>query len=373
MPRRKRSTWGSVTNLGGGTYRLRWLEDTPEGRKRRSETIRNTTRKKADHRLAEIRLSVRESPTPTVEEIWRRYVLPGYKADLEAKRKALRTVDTYMNVWEHVVKPRWSHVPVGKLRAIDVQEWMLTLAGGTARPALVVLRAISSAAELREDLSVDPLRRAFKMPAAKEGDRTVPNLAGLGRLWKVCRGSWPEAAFLLCAHAGLRVGEACGVRPDDFEWREERTGLVAVVNVERQVSTKQKVCPPKFNSYRTAVLTDPWASRMRELIAALRPGAVYVMDDGASDPERTPRRRRIAQQWTDLIKGTEFEGMPLQRMRPAYETYMHWELGVRQEKLSKLMGHKTMATTQRHYDRPDTDELVALVVDASTAKATVSG
>ena len=34
MPRRKRSSWGSVTRLSTNRYRLRWWADGPDGRKR---------------------------------------------------------------------------------------------------------------------------------------------------------------------------------------------------------------------------------------------------------------------------------------------------------------------------------------------------
>ena len=370
MPRRKRSTFGCVQEMRKGVWRIRWPEDTPKGRKRRSETVYGS-RRDTERRLAEIRLAVRENPSPTIGELWRDFVLPSYEDDLAAGRKKPRTVHTYVAAWKGVVGDRWANVPIASLKAVDVQDWLLTLAGGTARPALVNLRNVSAVAELRELVPVDPLRRPFRLPAAKGRDRKVPDLAGLSRLWGLCRGRWDEPVFLLCAHAGLRVGEACGLRPTDIEWRHGEAGLVAVLGIERQVSTLQEIDTPKFGSARVAVMTDPWASRLGEIIDGLREDAVYIMDDGASDPEKLPNRRRIAERWEEICRGTEFEGMPLQRMRPAYETYMHWELGVPLEKVAKLMGHKSTLTTQLHYDRPEVDSLVAVATAASATMATV--
>lgn len=63
MPRKQRSTWGSITRLGKDRYRLRWWEERDDGYVRRSEVVRGT-RRAAERRLAEIRSSLDETAPP---------------------------------------------------------------------------------------------------------------------------------------------------------------------------------------------------------------------------------------------------------------------------------------------------------------------
>lgn len=56
MPRKKRSTFGSVAKLSSDRWRLRWWADGPDGRKRRTEVVHGT-RREAEDRMAEMRLA----------------------------------------------------------------------------------------------------------------------------------------------------------------------------------------------------------------------------------------------------------------------------------------------------------------------------
>lgn len=363
MPRRKRSTWGCVQKVRPGVYRLRWWADTAEGRKRRSETFYGT-RKQADHRMAEIRLHVGEDPSSSIGSIWADYVLPDYEADLHSGKKKPQTLKHYRECWEHTVRPRWAEVPVSALRPKDVQEWLFKLSNGLGERAIILLRAITAKAVFLELIGTDPMRSSFKLTPKRSRSGDVPDLAGLDEIWGICRGTWLEPAFLLCSHAGLRVGEAMGLKPGDVKWTEDSGGVAAVIHVERQVTELQKVELPKYKSVRYTVMRDPWATRLRECLEGLRPEAVWVMDDGASDPEEQPRRARARNIWGRRMMGTRWEGLTLQRLRPAFETYMHWEWKVPMEEISALMGHKSVAVTQT-YDRPNEGTLILAALETA--------
>lgn len=367
MPRRKRSTFGCVQEMRRGVWRLRWPEDTPEGRKRRSETVYGT-RRDAERRLAEIRVATREAPTPTVGQIWEAYVRPAYEDELESGAKKPQTVHVYFTAWENSTAPRWADVPVGSLRAKDVQDWLLTISNGYAGRSLMLLRAVTSMAQMLDVIEVDPMQRRFRLPKRKSRAREVPDLAELARVWDLCRGTWVEPVFLLCAHAGLRVGEAAAVKPGDIEWVANGDGIAAIVSVERQITEEQQVETPKYGSARRAVLPDPWATRLREIVGGLREDAVWVMDDGASEPSIPPSRSRVKAHWERAVRA-EYPHLHLQHMRPAFETYMVWEWHVPQQRVSKMMGHKTVAVTQAYYDRPGDDAVVAAALEAARDNA----
>ena len=367
MPRRKRSTFGCVQEMRRGVWRIRWPEDTPHGRKRRSETVYGT-RRDAERRLAEIRVAVHEDPTPTIGQIWDRYVFPKYEDEFRKGLKKSQTMRQYESAWRGFVAPRWRVVPIGSLKPKDVQDWLLTLTHGTGEKSLVLLRAITSEAQMLEIISADPMQRDYRLTQKGSRGRDVPDLAGLEGLWKVVRGTWPETAFLLCSHAGLRVGEAMGVKISDLEWRKDRSGVAVVIHVERQVTERRDVEDPKYKSFRVAVMTDPWASRLLEIVSGLREDAIWVLDDGASDPHEVPYRRRVVWRWRKILQGTEWEGLSLQKLRPAFETYMHWELGVPMEQVQRLMGHKSIDVT-KIYDRPGDEAIVSVALNAARTYA----
>lgn len=362
MPRRKRSTFGCVQEMRRGVWRIRWPEDTPHGRKRRSETVYGT-RRDAERRLAEIRVHVGEDPGTTIGALWDQYVWPDYQDELAIGKKKPQTISQYVHAWEGFVRPRWGNVSVAALRPRDVQEWLLTISNGMGGKSLILLRAITAKAQFLELVDHDPLMHAFRLTEKKSRSREVPDLAGLGELWELCRGRWVEPAFLFCAHGGMRVGEACAIQPNDIEWRETPQGLVAVIHIQRQITEEQNVELPKYRSVRYTAISNPWATRLREIVEGLREDAVWVLDDGASDPEKLPSRKRVKMVWDRIIAGTRWDGTHLQKLRPAFETYMHWERKLPMERLRKMMGHKSVATTQR-YDRPDDGTLVEAMVDA---------
>lgn len=374
MPRRKRSTWGSVQKLRPGVYRLRWWDDTSEGRKRLSEVFHGT-RKQADRRLAEIRVAVKEVATPTVDHLWQRYVLPRYRADVDTGKMADQTVIVYESFYRNHVRPRWGAVPVGALRPLDLQDWLLTMRHHQGLKALLLLRAVTDKAEMLGILDHDPLTRHFDLNPAERKERKVPNLKELAEIWDICRGLWVEPAFLLCAHSGLRVGEAAAVKIADIEWRTSMVDgaeeVDAVYPVEWQVTQTGKLRPPKTQAgVRMAALASPWAERLHEIVQGLRPDAVWLMDDGASEPTDLPVRRRIQDAWKAAMKGTAWSRLTLQQLRPAWQTYMHWELGVPQDLISPLMGHTKVSTTQVNYDRPGGEQLVAVALQAARRAAT---
>lgn len=362
MPRRKRSTWGCVQRVRAGVYRIRWLEDTPEGRKRRSETFHGS-RKEADRRLAEIRLATREDPTPTVEYVWTRYCLPKLDSDVRRKKTKAQTRRDYVASWESVVGPRWGSVPIGSILPHDVQDWLYSISNGAGNIGMVVLRRVTKQAKFLALVEHDPLSGLkFELTEPHKRSTTVPTLEELGELWGMCWGTWVEPAFLLCAHAGMRPGEVFALTPGDFQWTEGGA-VIAIVNQITQMQTLDTVKTRAGN--RVAVLPEPWARRMRQIIDGLRPDAVWLMDDGASEPSKLPSRQRLQYQWRKMVKGTRWQGMAMQRLRPAWETYMHWEWGIPIEKLKKLMGHESATFTSKRYDRPSEDQLIRLAFDAA--------
>lgn len=344
---RQRSTFGSVTRQRQGVYRLRWMQDTPEGRLRMSEMVHGT-RREAERRLAEIRTGLSERPALTVGTLWERHEWPHLERQHALGKASTRTLQAYRRRWEADVAPRWADVPCTEVRPRDIQDWLLTMTRSMGELSKAVLSLVLDQAVLLDELQANPCKRRYELGAVTSREKVAYTPGQLDAIWQAVRGTVAEAPFLLCAHAGLRVGEACAVRAADIAPAE---GGV-LIHVRVQLTQRGEVTGrlKTRDSRRTAVMAEPWASRLLELC-----GPTYANEqaDGTPICQRTVTgcyKRRVTE--TGAVPYA-----PMQALRPSYQTNMHWA-GVPIEQTSRLLGHTSTSTTLAHYDRP-TDEQIA--------------
>lgn len=350
----RRRAWGSLYEKSRNHWVLRWRENTPEGRKTRSETFVGTYAQ-ADARLNQIRFEVAAPPSPTVGELWRDCAAPGIAEDVEHGRRSRSTQAVYTSMWANHVAPAWSRTPCTEVRALDIQRWLLGMPPKTAKTAIVVLRECLRYAELYELVPQNVAAKKYKFADAPAKQADIYTVGELRRLGEVVRGSVCEAPFILSAYAGLRVGEACGMKLEDVEWREG----YAVLRVRRQVTRYEVDAKLKTkNAARTIALVGEPSARLKAIVDALPPGLVYINDNWLGEP--VPRKT-VAARWSQLVKRSGMRYLPMQTLRPAFETHTHYKGGLPIEVLSKVMGHAQIATTLGHYDRPTTELVDAQV------------
>lgn len=363
MPRRRaRSTWGSNEDAGNGRRRLRYWADLHDGRgyTRHSMTIVGS-RRDGDETLARLRVEhSQDRPTPTVGELWSRFELPRLRDGNAAGTTSDRTLALYSRVWERDVAPRWSGVPATDVRPIDVQDWLLTKTKSMGELSKAVLRLTLDHAVMLDVIAANPAARRYRLGEDTRRDEGAYTPVQLGELWQVVRGSVAEVPFLLSAHAGLRVGEACAVRLSDVTWRDDGAALVRVrvqLTPGGEVTDRLKTAA----SRRTVGLPDPWASRLREIADALPNGAVYLNDSGCGEP--VPRKT-VNDWWRRLVKASDVPYRSMQVLRPSFQTALHWA-GVPIEQTSRMLGHATPSTTLAHYDRPDGDAVANVMIECA--------
>ena len=369
MPKRKRSTFGSVARLGPDRWRIRWWEDTPEGRRRVSEVVRGT-RRQADDRLAQIRVEVgsEQGGSPTVGRLWETRALRVVRARLRE-----RSLDNAMSIWRRHVCPRWGNVPVAAVRAGDVQEWLLTLPKSPAPRCLALLRDIMREAVLLGEVPHDPLDIRFVMPdrTTKEFSHEIIHGAGIEEYAAAVRDTAIEAMFLLAACAGLRVGESLGPMTGEVT-RESAAGpggaavSLAVVPVVRQVDAGGRVVVEggrerlkNDHSARWAVMPEPWATRLLEVQEARdRTGLAFLTPGGLDRPMGS---RAAREEWYRLQEAAGLPRIDLRNLRPTFATQMHSSYGLRTEDIARLMGHRRPNITFGTYQRPDKGDVVRSV------------
>ncbi len=356
--RRKRSAWGSIAQVDESTWRIRFWSSGPDGYKRRSCTVRGT-RRDAERRRAELMLAHSEdAPCPTVGEAWEQWHLPALERRVEDGALSAQTLQQYMSGWRRHVAPRWETVQCDAVRPLDVQQWLSTLSSNQARGSLDVMRPLLDYAVRYGFLASNPMREKYVMPSrssARTMDRAVWTLAELGEVWRCVRGQWFEAAFLLAAFGGLRVGEALGVRSEDVT---ECHGC-ALVDVRRQVANRAGSVTERLKNRqsRRAVAIPGRAGMALLRIAETCEG--YLSGDGLGGHSSQDRLNRS---WAEFVPRALFH--PFRNLRNSWETNARWTLGLDSWSIEVMLGHVAPGVTGRHYDRPQPEMIAAAVADA---------
>lgn len=242
MPRRsRRRAWGSIDSvIPNKKYVLRWMENTPEGRLRRCETFYGTYRE-ADLRLAQIRVErVADKPVPTIGEAYKTWYLPELERRVSDGEASKNTLSQYTHIWKKVIEPRWSRVPVDSTRALDIQEWLLTLSRGNANQAIRILRKIMDVCVRYELAESNKFREVFDMPKkqSRERSRDVYTLKEAADVFGTLHGKATEAAFILSCFGSCRTGESLGVKVAELERRETNGLVFALAPIMRQMERK---------------------------------------------------------------------------------------------------------------------------------------
>lgn len=357
MPRRKkRAAWGALTQIDATTWRLRFWATGPDGYKRRSKTFRNCTRKQAEQKRAELMLAHSEdAPCPTVGEVWERYALPAYERREKDGDMSAYTLRQYRSGWSRHASPRWADVPCDAVRPLAVQQWLDGLSYNGALQAMNVLRPTVDYAVRYGVVDTNPFREKYLMPS-KSGkatmDRGVWALDELGEVWRAVHGEWFEAAFLLAAFGGCRVGESLGVRSEDVTITDVGGVPVALVAIERQVPSVGEVRTTLKNaqSHRTIAVPGRAGLRLAEL-ARERDG--WLTGDGLGGPT-TQRRLMLAWKSAGMAH-------PFRNLRNSYETNMRWAVGMKPYYIETVMGHTVAGVTGSYYDRPSPEQIAIAV------------
>lgn len=236
MPRKaRRRSWGSVTEVSRGKkYVIRWVENAPEGRKRKSRTIHGTYRE-ACNELA--RLQAEKCDQRAVPTFGRAYEM-WYRPWLESKYAGSdsSTPYNYARAWSRHCAPRWASVAVDQARPLDVQEWISGMKRGDVQACMAVMRRLGDYAVRYEAAPDNKFRLPYQMPEPSRGrSRAVYDAAQADAMLEAVRGLAVEPAFILACFGGARTGESLAVKADEVRWAEFGGVRVAMVPVARRM------------------------------------------------------------------------------------------------------------------------------------------
>lgn len=361
MPRKsRRRTWGSITTVSRGKHVLRWVEGTPEGRKRRSRTFYGTY-KEADAELSRIRVSVGDdAPSPTIGQAYEMWWLPWMERRVQDGRMAKSTVDGYLRSWGRICAPRWSHVPVDRVKPAEVQRWLDGLMDGDARTAMPLLRKVVDFAVKFEVCESNKFRIDYEMPKAKARTRSadVYDLKRADAMFAAVRGARLEAAFILACFGSCRTGESLAAKVSDVELVESHGIHVALVAIDKAMGesgTKPNDRLKNRQSVRTVAIPGAYAERLAEIAAErAAAGSEWLADRGDGLPMN---KGALNHEW----RRDAADRIPFSNLRNSWRTFAQAEWGMDYDLLEVLMGHVLPGVSGRHYIRMNPAQLAEQV------------
>jgi integrase len=303
-----------------------------------------------------------DAPCPTVGEVWERWALPAYERRASEGDMSAYTLRQYRSGWNAHAAPRWASVPCDAVRPLEVQQWLDGMARAGAQSAMNVLRPTLDYAVRYGQIATNPFRERYLMP----GKRTVERMdAGtwtleeLGGVWRVAWGRWWEAAFLLSAFGGLRVGESLAVTAERVGALEVHGQTVAMVEVRDQMPSVGSATLGRLKNAQSVRTVPVPGLAGRRLIRLAAASDGYLSGDGMGSPS-TQRRLMLA--WKSEVP----DGMrhPFRNLRNSWQTNMRWALRMPPWVVEPILGHIGQGVTAQHYDRPRAEMFAEQVADA---------
>lgn len=367
MPRKKRRrSWGSITTVSKNKHILRWPENTPEGRKRRSRTLRGTYME-AELELSRLRvLHADDKPVPTVGDVHDMWYRPWLDRRVRDGLTKENTRKAYDICWQNVVAPEWEFVPVDNIRPAKAQEWLLTLSVGNANHAIVILRKILDFAVQYELAKTNKFRLPYEMPVRKAAVRRTGtyDLAHAEAMLERLRGTLVEAPYILSCFGSARTGESLGVKPEEVELVESRGIKLAVVPIARRMGAAGDLPYPDGDlknpqSVRTTVIPAHYGVLYYEIAQQrIADGSGWMSDRGDGLPLNMNELKRM---W-ESAAGTD--AIPFANLRNSWRTIAQYVWGIDFDTLEFLMGHIPQGVTGKHYLKPTVANLVDAVARA---------
>ncbi len=327
---------------------LRWVENTPEGRKRKSLTVRGTYRE-ACNELA--RLQAEKCDQAAAPTFGRAHAL-WYRPWLEGKYEGSgsMTPKIYARAWEKHCSPRWAAVPVDQARPLDIQEWLSGMTYGDAHACMCVMRRLADFA-VRYGVAPDnKFRLPYQMPEpSRKRSRAVYSADEADAMLNAVRGLSVEPAFILACFGGARTGESLAVRCEEMRFSEHCGVRVALVPISRRMGGAGNAPIEGLktkDSERPAIIPEPYCDRLREIAGD---GRVWLCDRGDGLPMN---KSELARRW-GKVEGR----IPFSNLRNSWRTFAEFEWGIDSVTLELAMGHALPGVTGRHYLRPSADML----------------
>lgn len=366
MPRKaRRRPWGSITEVvKGKKYILRWVQNTSDGRKRKSKTFYGTF-SDADRELTRIRFDIiDDKPTMTIGNVIERWYIPWLDKQLANGAIKKNTHTSYMFYVNNTVLPRWGETPVDSISPVEVQEWLDGLSKGEGSISMVVLKKAMDFPTKYEITQSNKFRIEYDMPTRKSRTKRTStfDLKKADEMFAKVKDTIIEPAVILSLFGSARPGESLGVTAGEVSLVARNGIKVAVVPIVRRsgvycgnVLPDGDLKTPQSN--RITVIPEPYGTRLADIASGMKDDDLLVtMPDG-----RAMGCWMLRWYWSEAAGD---DHIPYSNLRTSWRTFAQFEWGIDFDTCEVLMGHQIPGVSGHHYIKPTTDQLV----DAVTSK-----
>ena len=240
-------------------------------------------------------------------------------------------------------------VPLRALRASHVEAWVKAMSAAGLAPSTIASRMNGGRAALKAAvrdriIPADP-SQGVTLPRRRRAEHamTIPTPAQVGAILEACD-PYMRPVVALCAFAGLRLGEACGVQVQDVDFL--RRQLRVSRQVQRRHGGGMETCAPKYGSERVVHLPDDVVtllSRHVEHFGTGDQGWLVATVDGDALPPST-----VHAWWTRTAAAAGVVGLHLHGLRHFYASGLI-AAGCDVVTVQRALGHANATTTLNTY------------------------
>jgi integrase len=313
---------GSITEIDKGKrYRVRAFmgKDPITGRSRfASRNVRGTkteARAVLNQMLGEVAEKRTRGTTTTL-----RVAMLDWLEHAEALGRAPTTLDQYQMRNAKWITPLLGNLPLNKLDTYSIDQFVVAmsdkLAPATVSTNLAILKAALAQFVVWGWISENPALRA-KAPRMTTPERTALTAEQVVAIIRSSEDEDPDRAALLAvtALAGLRRGEACGLRWSDVDWEGKRIVIerALVPTNDGQIITATKT--GRSRSVHVDQALDILAAhynRQIDIYGAVFPDGYVFGIDGGSIP---PRAKTLTQFFTRHARKCGLNGVRFHDLR----------------------------------------------------------
>jgi integrase len=169
----------------------------------------------------------------------------------------------------------------------------------------------------------------------------------------------------LCAFAGLRLGEAAGLRGEDIDFL--RRTLTVTRQVQRAGRGQVEVRPPKYGSERVVFLAPGLVEMLAAHIAGQDAGGGWMFTGEGDQP---PHQNTVGHRWRTATTAAGVSGLRLQDLRHFYASGLIAS-GCDVVTVQRALGHSSATTTLSTYSHlwPSAEDRTRAAAQALLAEA----
>jgi integrase len=253
----------------------------------------------------------------------------------------------------------FADVPLAALRRSHVERWVKAmqtaprsegkppgLAPGTIRTRVNNVRGVLRAAVRDRVIASDP-SEGITLPRVRRPDTsmTLPTAVQVRELRDAAADGW-GAFVMLCAFAGLRLGEAAALQVGDVDFL--RRTLTVARQVQRGTGGRVEIRPPKYGSDRTVYLADGVVTLLAAHVAAHCPGADpgrWLFGFGGDMP---PHQNTVGHWWRKARTAAGCGAVKLHDLRHFYASGLI-AAGCDVVTVQRALGHASATVTLNTY------------------------